>query len=320
MKGQIMTRWLLLLLPAAIALGQTVDDAKTLFRAGNVREARTMLEQILAKDENNADAHYWMAAVLMHRDIRDLDAATDHIEEAVEHNPDNADYQFLLGGVYGQTAQSAGVFKQAFLAPKIKRAFLRAVELNPEHVDARIALAQYYLMAPGIMGGDDDEGFRQLDEVIKRNELRGRMAKAAMLERKKQTADAENEWKALTLKHPDNWIPQKNFGYFLLRRQRAEEALKPMGRYVELRPDTSDAFDSYGEVLLAAGRVDEAITTLKKGLAIEPTFASSWFLLGQAYEKQQRTADAKEAYRRVIQHDKNEQRKQQSEERLKALP
>ncbi|MCU0411324.1 MAG: tetratricopeptide repeat protein [Bacteroidetes bacterium] len=315
-----MIRWLLLLLPVAIAMGQSTNDANTLFRAGKVRDARTMLEQILDKDENNADAHYWMAAVLMHRDIRDLEGATDHIEEAIEHNPNNADYQFLLGGVYGQTAQSAGVFKQAFLAPKIKRAFLRAVELNPEHVDARIALAQYYLMAPGIMGGDDDEGFRQLDEVVKRNELRGRMAKAAMLERKKQTVDAENEWKALTTKYPDQWIPQKNFGYFLLRHQRADEALKPMGRYLDLRPDTSDAFDSYGEVLLAAGRVDEAITTLKKGLALEPTLGSSWFLLGQAYEKQQRMSDAKEAYQRVVQYDRNEQRKKQAGERLEALP
>lgn len=313
-------RLLLLLLPAAITLGQTVDDAKTLFRAGKVREARTMLEQILDKEENNAEAHYWMAAVLMHRDIRDLDAATDHIEEAVERNPNNADYQFLLGGAYGQTAQSAGVIKQAILAPKIKRAFLRTVELNPEHVDARIALAQYYLMAPGIMGGDDDEGFRQLDEAAKRNELRGRMVKGAMLERKGRVADSENEWKTVTAKYPDNWNAQKSFGYFLLRRQRADEALKPMGRYLTLRPDTSDAFDSYGEVLLAAGRVDEAITTLKKGLAMEPTLGSSWLLIGQAYEKQQRMSDAKEAYQRVVQYDRNEQRKKQAEERLKALP
>jgi predicted Zn-dependent protease len=139
--------------------------------------------------------------------------------------------------------------------------------LNPEHVEARIALAQFYLMAPGIMGGDDDEGFRQLDEAAMRNELRGRIVKAAMLERKDRLADAENEWKALTTKYPGNWIPQKSFGYFLLRHKRAAEALKPMARYLELRPDTSDAFDSYGEVLLAAGRVEEAVSTLKKGLA-----------------------------------------------------
>jgi predicted Zn-dependent protease len=140
-----------------------------------------------------------------------------------------------------------------------------------------------------------------------------------MLERKDRMAEAESEWKGLVAKYSDDWIPQKNYGYFLLRRQRPEEAVKPMARYVTLRPDTSDAYDSYGEVLLAAGRVDEAISTLKKGVAIEPTLGSSWFLLGQAYEKQQRPAEAKEAYRHVVQHDRSEQRKKQAEERLKAI-
>jgi tetratricopeptide (TPR) repeat protein len=308
-----------MLLPAAVAMAQTADDVKGAFRNGRIQDARTSAERWLAKRPEDADAHYWMAVVLQHRAIRDLDAATEHIEEAVDRAPNNADYQYMLGGIYGQTAQSAGMFKQAMLAPKIKRAFARAVELNPDHVEARIALAQYYLMAPGIMGGDDDEGFRQLDEAAKRNERRGRMVKASMLERKDRLTDAENEWKLLTVKFSDDWVPHKNYGYFLLRRQRAEEALKPMSRYAELRPDTSDAFDSYGEVLLAAGRTDEAVITLRKGLAIEPTLGSSWYLLGQAYEKKRQMAEARTAYQNVIAHDRSEPRKKEAADRLKNL-
>lgn len=314
-----MKKWWLIFMPAAIAVSQTVDDVKVAFREGRIPDARRAAEACLANKPNDADAHYWMAVVLQHREIRDLDEATDHIEEAVERDPNNADYQYMLGGIYGQTAQSAGVFKQALLAPKIKRAFARAVELNPDHVEARIALAQYYLMAPGFMGGDDDEGFRQLDEAAKRNERRGRMAKASMLERKNRLADAENEWKTLTGAYPNDWLPHKNYGYFLLRRQRAEEALRPMARYAALRPDTSDAFDSFGEVQLAAGRVDEAILTLRRGLAIESTLGSSWFLLGQAYEQKKQTKDAIAAYENAMLHDRSEQRKKQASDRLRAL-
>lgn len=314
-----MRRYWWILLPTAVALGQTVDDAKALYGKGKAVEARSMLEPILKREPDNADAHYWMAAVLLHRDIRDLDAATDHIEEAVDRVPDNADYQYLLGGVYGQTAQSAGVFKQAMLAPKIKRAFARAVELNPDHLEARIALAQYYLMAPGIMGGDDDEGFRHLDEAVKRNERRGRLARSSMLERKGRHAEAEADLVTLAAKRPDDWLPHKQLGYYLLRRDRKEEALKPMRRYVELRPDTSDAYDSYGEVQLAAGRFDDAIVSLKKALALEPTLASSWYLLGQAYERKSMKPEAKDAYQHAVQHAPNEQRKKQASDRLKAL-
>jgi tetratricopeptide (TPR) repeat protein len=309
-----------MLLPAAVVVAQNADAVKAPFRAGKITEARRTAEEWLKSEPSNPDAHYWMAVVLQHREVRDLETATEHIEEAVDRVPNNADYQFMLGGIYGQTAQSAGMIKQALLAPKIKRAFARAVELNPEHVEARIALAQYYLMAPGFMGGDEDEGFRQLDEAAKRNEPRGRMAKAAMLERKNRLAESESEWKLLATKYPEDWIPHKNLGYFLLRRNRAEEGLKPMQRYVALRPDTADAFDSLGELQLAAGRVDEAITTLRKGLVIDPTFGSSWFLLGQAHERKKQPAEAKSAYLKVVENDRNEQLKKQATERLKHLP
>ena len=315
-----MNRWWWMFLPAAIALAQNAEGVKAPFRAGKIPEARRAAELWLKNEPANPDAHYWMAVVLQHRELRDLGAATEHIEEAVDRVPNNADYQYMLGGIYGQTAQSAGVFKQAFLAPKIKKAFARAVELDPNHVEARIALAQYYLMAPGIMGGDEDEGFRQLDSAAQRNEKRGRLAKAAMLERKNRLPEAETELKTLTTKLPNDWVPFKNLGYFLLRRNRADEALKPMQQYLSLRPDTSDAYDSFGEVQLAAGRVDDAIATIRKGLSIEPTLGSSWFLLGQAYERKHQMTAAKEAYQNVLLHEQNDQRKKQASERLKVIP
>ncbi len=302
-----------------IAFGQTIEDVKLLYRDGKIAEARRVMENILKQHEDDADAHYWMAAILAHREIRDLDGAEEHIEEAVDRDPNNADYQYLLGGVYGQIASSAGMFKQAFLAPKIKKAFARAVELNPEHVEARIGLAQYFLMAPGIMGGDEDEGFRHLDEVVKRNDKRGRAVKATMLERKNRLPEAEEQLKTLASTYPRDWAPQKSLGYFYLRRSRFDESVRFMERYVTLRPDTSDAFDSMGEVQLAAGRTDEAIITLKKGLAIEPTLGSSLFLLGQAYEKKGMKEEAKGAYQKTVLHDRSEQRKKQAAERLKAL-
>ena len=313
-----MNRWWCLLFPV-LACGQSIDDVKLLYRDGKISDARRAAESLLKLQENNPLAHYWMAAILAHREIRALDDATDHIEEAVDGDPNNADFQYLLGAIYGQTASSAGVFKQAFLAPKIKRAFARAVELNPDHVEARISLAQYYLMAPGIMGGDEDEGFRQLDEAAKRNELRGGSVKATMLERKNRLAEAEDQLTTLVKNHPNNWVPHKNLGYFLLRRTKFDESIRSMQRYAALRPDTSDAFDSLGEVQLAAGRTDEAIVTLKKGLTIDPTLGSSLFLLAQAYEKRGMKTEAKEAYRKAALHERSEQRKKQAAERLKAL-
>lgn len=304
----------------AIAVGQSLEEGKAMLRAGKAQEARKILERVLERNDRDPEAHYWMASTLMHRDIRDLEAAAEHVEEAVDLDPSNAEYQYLLGGVYGHTAQTVGVFRQVLLTPKIKKAFAKAVELDPDHVEARVALAQFFLMAPGFMGGDDDEGFRHLDEVMKRDKKRGRMERASALELKDRVTEAEAEWTSLAAAHPDDWAVHKGYGYFLLHRKRAGEALKPMSRYPVLRPDTSDAYDSYGEVLLAAGKVDDAITTLRKGLEIEPTLGSSWYLLGQAYEQKKLMAEARKAYQNAVQHERSQSRKQRAADRLDALP
>lgn len=315
-----MRLWIWLILSPVVAFGQTLDEGKSLLRAGKARDARLIFERVLEREDRNAEAHYWMASALMHRDIRDLEAAAEHIEEAVELNPTNAEYQYLLGGVYGHTARTAGVFKQILLTPKIKKAFSKAVELDPEHVDARIALAQYFLMAPGFMGGDDEEGFRQLDEVMKRDERRGRMERASMLDLKDRVSDAESEWKKLAVAYPDDWAVVRGYGYFLLQRKRANESLSLMSRYPILRPDTSDAYHSYGEVQLGAGKVDEAIVTLRKGLSIDPTLGSSWFLLGQAFEKKLLYSEARSAYQNAIRYERTDARKERARDRLEGLP
>ncbi len=47
------------------------------------------------------------------------------------------------------------------------------------------------------MGGDDAEGWKQLDEAIKLDEFQGRTTKAYFFARAKKNDEAENEYKML---------------------------------------------------------------------------------------------------------------------------
>lgn len=308
-----------LLLIAGSVLAQSLEDGKAFYRQGKVIEARQVFEALVARNGKDAEARYWTAVACIHRDIHDWDAAVDQMEEVVEMEPNKADYQFILGASYGLKAQNSGVFKQAILAPKIKKAFKRAVELDPSHVDARISLAQYYLMAPGFMGGDDAEGFHQLEEAIKLNERKGRITMASMLERKGKLPEAETQWKALLARDSRDWQANKGFGYFLLRRNRAVDGCSAMQRYVEIRPDTADSYDSYGELLIAAGKNDEALVQLKKALSLDPAFASAHFLTGQAYEKQGKKSQAREAYQKALQYEKRAPVRKEIEKHMKEV-
>jgi len=305
----------------SILCAQSIEDGKQLIQQGKFSEAKKILEQVADKDENNAEAHYQLGLVLYSRanPDRNIDDAVDELEKATDLNPNNADYQFFYGAAIGEKTQKAGVLKQAFLAPKVKNAFKRAVELNPKHIQARIGLAQYYLMAPSIMGGDEVEGWKQLDEAIKIDEVQGRFVKASMLTRQKKMDEAEKEYKILVSSKPKEWMVWKGYGYFCLRNERTDEAVKYFKKYIELRSDTADSFQSLAEALIKKGEFDKAIDNLNKSLVLDKKFVPALLSFGEAYQAKGQKKEAKEMYQQAASFAQNEYYKKQAEKKLKEV-
>jgi tetratricopeptide (TPR) repeat protein len=302
-------------------IAQTMDEGIALLQQKKFAEAKAVFEKILDKDDNNAEVHYRLGLVYLNRSNpqRDVDEAVDQLEKATDLNPNNADYQYRYGAAVGEKTQHAGVIKQAFLAPKVKKAFLRAVELNPKLAPARIGLAQYYLMAPSIMGGDEDEGWKQLDEAIKLDEVQGRSVKALMLARAKKNDEAEREYKALVISKPGDWRTWKNYGYFHMRADHPNDAVKCFQKYAELRPDTADSFDSLGEGFLKKGDTDQAINMFRKALELDKNFLSSLQNMGEAYQLKGQKKEAKEMYQAVLANNPPDFYRKVAEKKLKEI-
>jgi Tfp pilus assembly protein PilF len=302
-------------------IAQTVDEGVVFLQQGKFVEAKNVFEQILKKDDKNAEAHYRLGLVYLNRTNpqRDVDEAVDQLEEAVDLNPNNADYQYRYGAALGEKTQHAGVIKQAFLAPKVKKAFLRAVELNPKLAPARIGLAQYYLMAPSIMGGDEEEGWKQLDEVIKLDEVQGRSVKASMLARAKKNDEAEKEYKILITSKPEDGRTWKGYGSFCMRLERYDEAIKHFRKYVDLRPDTADSYQSLAYALLKKGETEKAMENLNKSLSIDKEYIPAIISLGEVYQAKGQKKEAKETYQRAISLTQNEYYRNWAEKKLKEI-
>jgi Tfp pilus assembly protein PilF len=311
---------LILQMPVKLT-AQTVDEGVLLFQQGKFVEAKNVFEQILKKDDNNAEAHYRLGLLYFNRTNpqRDVDEAVDQLEKATDLNQNNADYYFLYGAALGEKTQHAGMFKQAFLAPKIKNAFKRAVELNPRHAQARIGLAQYYLRAPSIMGGDEEEGWKQLDEAIKLDEVQGRSVKASMLARAKKKDEAEKEYKILVVSKPKDWRTWKNYGYFCLNAERYDDAVGNFKKYIELCPDTADSYQSLAEALLKKGETDLAMANLNKSLNLDKDYVPAIISLGEVYQAKGQKNEAKDAYRRALSVAQNDYYKSQAEKKLKEV-
>lgn len=80
-------------------------------------------------------------------------AAITQAEACLQRQPDAAACHYALGVVLGVQAMSEGMLKAAGSVGRIKEALAQAVALDAQWYPARSALTEFYLLAPGVMGG-----------------------------------------------------------------------------------------------------------------------------------------------------------------------
>jgi Tfp pilus assembly protein PilF len=237
----------------------------------------------------------------------------------LELNDSNARYHFLRGQILGVRAQTANIFKQGILASKVKNAFLRAVELDPTLIEAHIGLYNFYVMAPGIMGGSDEEALKQANEVEKLDPQRGHLLRANYYQRNKDFDHAEEEYKKSIDADPQKIAGYKSLGYFYIAQGKFEQAVSQFKKYVALDPKNPDAYDSYGDALIAQEKFDEAIEKYSFALSLDKNFSSSIFQLGVCYEKKGMKAEAIESYRRYLTVDPSGRNAEAAQKKIKEL-
>ena len=257
-------------------------------------EARTFFEEKLKANPKDDESQYQLARVFLFQ--RKMDEAEDAIDEALELNAMDARFHFLRGQILGEIAANANIFKQGILATKVKNAFLRAVELDPTFVEAHIGLYNYYIMAPGIMGGSDEKALEQAGIVLKLNSYRGHILLANFHQRKNEIAEAEGEYKKAIDTEPKKTGGYKSLGYFYIGQKRYGEAIDQFKKYIEIDPANPDAQDSYGDALFSQEKYDEAIEKYNAALFLDRNFSSSIYQLGACYEKKGMNTKAIETY------------------------
>src|SRR5262245_18796855 len=122
------------------------------------------------------------------------DTAILMAEKSIALDPRNSVYHQWLGRAAGRKAEVSNPFTAFNLARKVRNEFERAVAFDPNNVSARADLAEYYLEAPGFLGGDKHKARQQADAVSQRDPALGRYM-AARVEEKKGTGQAEQEYK-----------------------------------------------------------------------------------------------------------------------------
>jgi tetratricopeptide (TPR) repeat protein len=122
----------------------------------------------------------------------DFKKATAYLQRAITQEPTNAEYMDWLGRAYGKRAETSNPLMAPSLASKARQAFEKAVELDPRNSDALSDLFDYYLEAPGFLGGGYDKALVIADNTAKFDPAQGYFEKAKLAQKRKEFQAAEN--------------------------------------------------------------------------------------------------------------------------------
>ncbi|MFZ0959013.1 MAG: tetratricopeptide repeat protein, partial [Candidatus Sulfotelmatobacter sp.] len=203
-----------------------------------------MQQQLARSPDDAASQNLLCRAYFM---LDDWDRGIPACERAVALDSTNALYHLWLGRIDGEKADRAGFLSAFVLARRVRTEFETAVELDPSNVAARTDLAEFYLEAPGIIGGGKDKARTQAEAIARTDPGAAHWVIGRLAERAKDEPAAEREYRAAIDASRDGaraWLNLAIFYRHTNRLDQMEQALttlesRPLDRPESLMDGTS---------------------------------------------------------------------------------
>jgi len=238
----------------------------------------------------------------------DHDAAIEHARSAVRRDRRNAEYHLALAYAYGLKASRGGM-SALFYAGKFKGACEKAVECDPENVEAHFAVLQYYLMAPGFAGGGGERVQETIRTIESLDPFYGHLARGLEAWAAEDAEGAERRY--LAAAHVDTMSAEGwgALGIFYMEQARYADAIPVGERILELEPGNLEAVYALAKARLLA---DEDLDAAAAGFTryIEEggdprgaTEAEARWRLGMVYDRVGRPVEAHAQWERAIDMD-----------------
>lgn len=241
--------------------GANMKHIEELIEKGNFKAAL----EALMREEKTSEVNYLLGLIYTRQDSYDL--AIKHLENAQKQNPDDYRIPELLGEAYGLKAQHAGVLKSTMLLPKVKKAFNRALELNPQALRAREGLFMLYLFIPSVAGGDELKARELAAEIATLNPAHGSLALGIIAAKESKTEQAITLFEEAAALEPEDSEIQLKAGRFFLQNNKLDLAQNAFERLVLHKPFDPAGYDALGTVLLGKNQPEKALEHLN--IAVE---------------------------------------------------
>ena len=251
-------------------------------------DARQEYERSIALDPKMPEAQLNLGVLLLERQPA---AAVAALRRAVELLPSESRPRYLLGLAQERSGDFSGAAES----------FAGATRLDPKDLDSLTRLGQVLLRLG--KSADAEGKFRAALELRPNSPeaLQG-LAQSLDQQKKPQAVDAYRNYLAA---EPDDKAARLRLVHLLVEQQKYDEAVAENAKDNAGQPATVDDLKLRADIEINQKKLDEAITTLRRAIALAPNDAQLHGGLGRIYLEKRQFADAEKELKAALELDRN---------------
>ena len=307
----MIARWCLalLLLPAlAWAGAEPLDrEMRRLEQARDLPAMQARIEQAADAELAAPEGYFWRVRLALLAD--DGARAEELLEQGLAAHPQSSLLVLQRSSLKSEGFGDVGAIGRMRLAREVRAGLERAVELDPDSVQARLGLALYFINAPRIAGGGADRAEPHLAWIRERAPM-DYFDLQATLAMSRGDMEAALDWLEQATRADPQARPRFRRALILIALQRYDEARAVLDAIVERAPSHAAAWYQLGRTsVLAEDRLEQGQAALQRFLdtapwPTDPSPAAAWWRIGQLHQLKGDTGQAREAYQQALAMDR----------------
>lgn len=239
------------------------EKARVLFEKTEYAASAKILERL--KEPSGTELN------LLGRDhfmMADYKKATELFEKAAQMEPRVSAHWHWLGRTYGRRAELSTFLTAPGYASKARQNFERAVQTDPRNIEALNDLFEYYLQAPGFLGGGLDKAQGLIEKIASVDPAEKHWAMARIAEERKDFNTAEAQLRRSMELAPKQVGRVCDLAMFLAKRGRTAESDDVFAQAQRLAPNHPTYLWNRANILIEAKRnIPEARQLLERYLS-----------------------------------------------------
>jgi len=253
--------WLLAVAVPALASGE-LERARRHYQRAEYRQVIELLDPLKTRE-----AAVWELLGKAYYMEGDYKKASQCFEKAVAADSRNSFYHLWLGRAYGKRAETSSFLTAPGLARKAREQFEKAVALDPHNIEALNDLFEYYLQAPGFLGGGLEKAAALVERIGRLDPAERHYAEARLAEKRREFARAEQQLRQALQLAPRQLGRIMDLARFLARQRRYEESEALLAQAEKIAPDSPRLKFERAAIYVETGRnLDQARRLLREYL------------------------------------------------------